>query len=124
MSKTKPVKKKKKAEKVVAVQEVEQPEQELSEEQVAELILELEKFQNSFLSKLARTEKFEVIPTADEDGNVLSEEQLTLIKRELNRLGLTTIYTFDIGTRFTALMCPSKNSKLLVGMISKGSEVH
>lgn len=126
MAKAKTVKKKKKTEKPVeAAQEQQQPpEQELSEEQMAQLMVDLDNFQNTFLMKLAHTDKFEIVPTADDEGNVLSQEQLSLIKRELTRLGLVTVYTFDIGTRFTVLMCPSKDRKLKIGMISNGAEVH
>lgn len=115
LPKKKPVKKAKKEEVV--------PKEELSQEEVEQLMVDLEQFQNDFLEKLAKTNKFEIVPTHDEHGNILTEEQLSLIKRELNRLGLITIYTFDLNNRFTVLLCPDKD-KMRIGMISNGAEVH
>lgn len=125
MAKAKTVRKKKKTEKPQeVVQEQQQPpEQELSEEQMAQLMVDLDLLQNKFLSHIACTDKFEIIPTADDDGNVLSQEQLALIKREVNRLGLTHIWTYEVG-KMTVVMSPRKDTKLLVGMISNGAEVH
>lgn len=125
MAKAKTVRKKKKtAEPQEVAQEQQQPaEQELSEEQMAQLMVDLDMFQNKFLSHLACTEKFEIIPTADDDGTVLSQEQLALIKREVNRLGLATIWTYDVG-KLTIVMSARKDTKLLVGVISNGAEVH
>jgi len=128
MAKAKTVKKRKKtvAPKKQVVQEQQLPpeEQPLTQEQMAQLMVDLDTFQHKFLSILAMSDKFEIVPTADDDGNILSQEQLSLIKRELNRLGLATVYTFNVGTRFTVLMCPSKDSKLKIGMVSNGAEVH
>jgi len=128
MAKAKTVKKRKKtvAPKKQVVQEQQLPpeEQPLTQEQMAQLMVDLDTFQHKFLSILAMSDKFEIVPTADDDGNILSQEQLSLIKRELNRLGLATVYTFNVGTRFTVLMCPGKDSKLMIGMISNGAEVH
>ncbi len=127
MAKAKTVRKKKKTAEPTqeVVQEQQQPlqEQELSEEQMAQLMVDLDLFQNKFLSHIACTDKFEIIPTADDDGHVLSQEQLALIKREVNRLGLATIWTYDVG-KMTIVMSPRKDTKLLVGMISNGAEVH
>lgn len=124
MAKAKTVRRKKKTEEAVGAHEKQQPaEVELTEEQLAQVFVDLDLFHNKFLSHLACTDKYEIIPTADDDGRILSEEQLTLIKREVNRLGLTTIWTYDVG-KMTIVMCPRKDTKLLVGMISNGAEVH
>lgn len=124
MAKAKTVRKKKQVEPKEVVQDEQQPpEQELSEEQMAQLMVDLDLFQNKFLAHIACTDKFEIIPTADDDGTVLSQEQLALIKREVNRLGLATIWTYEVG-KMTIVMSARKDSKLLVGMISNGAEVH
>lgn len=125
MAKAKTVRKKKKTEKPVEVVQDQQqpPEQELSEEQMAQLVVDLDLFQNKFLARIACTDKFEIIPTQDDDGHVLSQEQLALIKREVNRLGLATIWTYEVG-KMTLVMSARKDSKLLVGVISNGAEVH
>lgn len=125
MAKAKTVRKKKKtAEPQEVVPDQQQlAEQELSEEQLAQVMVDLDLLQNRFLSHIACTDKFEIIPTADDDGHILSEEQLALIKREVNRLGLVTIWAYEVGN-MTVVMCPRKDTKLLVGMISNGAEVH
>lgn len=124
MAKAKTVRKKKTAKPKEVVQDEQQPpEQELSEEQMAQLVVDLDLLQNKFLTLIACTDKFEIIPTADDDGRILSQEQLALIKREVNRLGLATIWTYDVG-KLTLVMSARKDSKLLVGVISNGAEVH
>lgn len=123
MAKAKTVRKKKVKPKEVVQDEQQPPEQELSEEQMAQLMVDLDLFQNKFLAHIACTDKFEIIPTADDDGHILSQEQLALIKREVNRLGLATIWTYEVG-KMTIVMSARKDSKLLVGMISNGVEVH
>lgn len=123
MAKGKTVRKKKVKPKEVVQDEQQPPEQELSEEQMAQLMVDLDLFQNKFLAHIACTDKFEIIPTADDDGHILSQEQLALIKREVNRLGLATIWTYEVG-KMTIVMSARKDSKLLVGMISNGVEVH
>lgn len=123
MAKAKTVRKKKVEPKEVVQDEQQPPEQELSEEQMAQLMVDLDLFQNKFLAHIACTDKYEIIPTADDDGHLLSQEQLALIKREVNRLGRATIWTYEVG-RMTVVMSAKSDSKLLVGMISNGAEVH
>ena len=96
---------------------------ELTEEQIEKTMQENEEFQDKFLQLLANTDRFEVIPTQDEHGNIIPQEQLFFIKKEVKRLGLTTVYAFENGSRFTILMCP-REGKLTVGMVSNGAECH
>jgi len=97
---------------------------ELTEEQIEQAMIDNDVFQNTFIEILANSKKFEIIPTQDEHGNIMSEEQLSFMKKEVNRLGCTTVYAFENGSRFTILMCPRPGKKLIVGMISNGAESH
>lgn len=97
---------------------------ELTEEQIEQAMIDNDVFQNTFIEILAHSKKFEIIPTSDEHGNIMSQEQLSFMKKEVNRLGCTTVYAFENGSRFTILMCPRPGKKLIVGMVSNGSESH
>lgn len=122
-------KKKAKRVKKQAVKPVE-PEQaptepvELTEEQIEQAILENDSFQTMFFEKLAHNKKFEIIPTSDEDGNIMSQEQLSFMKKEVNRLGCLPVYAIENGSRFTLLICPREGKKMIIGMVSNGAEVH
>lgn len=97
---------------------------ELTEEQIEQAMIDNDVFQQTFIELLAHSKKFEIIPTQDEHGNIMSEEQLSFMKKEVNRLGCTTVYAFENGSRFTILMCPRAGKKLIVGMVSNGAESH
>ena len=115
-----------KKQEVKPVEPVQVPQEpiELTEEQIEQAIIENDEFQNKFLELLAQNKKFEIIPTSDEEGNIMSQEQLSFMKKEVNRLGCLPVYAFENGSRFTILMCPIEGKKLLVGMVSNGAEVH
>lgn len=122
--KAKTVKKQPKVVKRSKDAELEQPPVELTEEQIEQAMIDNDVFQNTFIEILAGSRKFEVIPTQDEHGNIMSQEQLSFMKKEVNRLGCVTVWAFENGSRFTILICPRDKKKFIVGMVSNGAEVH
>lgn len=88
----------------------------LSEVEFEKLVEDLEKFEDSFYCALAGTDRYEILPTMTEDGKVLTEEQISLIQRECNRLGLTILYRIDNIKNMVMV-----NSKTLkVGYVTDG----
>jgi hypothetical protein len=68
---------------------------ELSPEDFEKLIVDLEDFDTKGLVYLAKTDNFEIIPTTDEEGKVISRESLNYLKREVEKLGYSIIYRID-----------------------------
>jgi len=78
---------------------------ELSQEEFSKFLEELEEFDTKSLIYLAGTDRFEIIPTIDDDGQVLSKDSLNSIKREVDKLGLTIMYRIDKDNGETIVLC-------------------
>ncbi len=112
------------SQKVKDVKEIEQevlPQKELSEEEYAKLMEDLDGFEEKFLEALAGTPKFEVVPTSTENGSVLKDEHYNLIKRECARHGLKIIYSIEVSPRQQTLWCPET---MKIGIIDSSNQVH
>jgi len=106
------------------VKEIEQevlPPKELTDEEYAKLMEDLDGFEEKFLEALAGTPKFEVVPTSTDNGAVLSEKHYALIKQECRRHGLKIIYSIDISPKQTTLWCPET---MKIGIIDSSNQVH
>lgn len=84
----------------------------LSPEQYEKLMDDIEDFNNSFLSHLAGTANYEIVPTEPEDGQFLKEEHYKLIKKEAAKLGAVILYSYRIGN--TTLVVNPKTMKMVV----------
>lgn len=84
---------------------------ELTDQQYTKLLEDLDDFDNKFVTILAGTDKYEIIPTVMEDGTRLTKEQYALVKTECSRLGLTPIYQIPLRNGDTILINP-ENLKL------------
>lgn len=69
---------------------------ELTDKQYSRLMEDLEDFDNKFLSSLADSEVYEVLPTTLENGKPIAKEQIALLKRECDRLGHKALYRIDM----------------------------
>lgn len=85
---------------------------ELSPEEYEKLIEEIENFNSSFLSHLAGTANYEIVPTEPEDGAFLSEEHYRMIKKECAKIGAVILYSYKIGN--LTLVVNPKNMKTIV----------
>ena len=68
---------------------------ELTQKEFSQTLVDLNEFDENFYSILAETDKFEIIPAVDEDGQTLSKEQLSAVRRECYRLGFKVLYKID-----------------------------
>lgn len=91
--------------------------EELSEEQFAKLVKDVDDFNDQFFVALAGTDKYEIIPTETEHGRPLTKEQYSLLKHECSRLGLSVIYRMDLPNGTTVYTCIENNR---VGYIHEG----
>lgn len=92
----------------------------LTAEQYEDLSEQLDDFHESFLSFLAGTAKFELIPTTDESGQPIPEKNLELIRRECARLGLKVLYTVDCG-KHTLVINPDT---MKIAVVQESLETH
>lgn len=90
---------------------------ELSEQEYEKLLMDLEGFEETFYKALAESEQYEIIPTATEDGTILSREQLSLLTKECHRLGYKYLYKVDLPSGVILLINPKT---LKTGYISDG----
>lgn len=98
------------------VKEVVSQPRELSQEEFDKLIGDLNEFDNKFYEYLAESPKYEVIPTSDEEGILLTKEQLALVQRECNRLGFKILYMVNDPNAIVMI-----NPKTLkIGYITEG----
>lgn len=94
---------------------------ELSEEEVTKLMEDLDNFDNSFMSFLADTQSYEIVPTSDDIGNTLNSDHYSLIKKECIRMNVKIIYSIDLGRNTTLLFCPDTNK---FGVLNSAVEMH
>lgn len=90
---------------------------ELSQEEFDKFLNDLNEFEEKFLKHLAGNSNFEIIPTTSDTGRALTKEQITLIKSECNRLGLSILYRIDAKDG-TSLIINPNNMK--IGYITEG----
>jgi hypothetical protein len=86
---------------------------ELSMEELEELLEELEEFDNMSFSLLAQSGNYEIIPTATEDGELLTKEELSLLESECRRQGFSVLYRIDKEDGETLLVGPKGKVMLL-----------
>lgn len=98
-------------------QDPEVKEIELTEEEYDKLMVDLEGFEENFLRKLADTDKFEIVPTTDQNGRPYDKEQLTLIKKECLRLGVKILYKIDLSSSVYILFNPQT---MKIGYVTEG----
>lgn len=91
---------------------------ELTENQYSKLLEDLDNFNNKFISEIAGTDKYEIIPTVMEDGSRLTKEQYALARTECSRLGLKVIYQISLRNGDTIFINPEN---LKVGYIREGA---
>jgi len=113
------VKKSKKAKTEKKPKVAEEPKQ-LSPTEYEQLGRDLDTFQDSFLSFLAGTSQFEVVPTTDEEGNQIPEKNLELIRRECTRLGFRVLYSVDYGKNVLFI----NPDTMKIGIMTHTVEVH
>ena len=92
----------------------------LTPEQYEKLMEEIENFNNSFLSHLAGTSNFELVPTENEFGETLTEEHYRLIKKELAKSGAKILYTYSVGSNTSIIVDP----KTMKSVILHEGELH
>lgn len=90
---------------------------ELTDEQYAKVLEDLENFDSGFFSAIAGTDKYEVIPTLLEEGVWLTKEQYTLVKNECSRLGLTVVYQIQLNDKSSVFINPES---LKIGYYQEG----
>lgn len=93
MGKKRPVKKKPVVKKEETAEAIEP--RELSQEEFDKLIMDLNEFDNKFFEYLAESPKYEIVPITSEEGLILTKEQIALVQRECNRLGLNVLYRIE-----------------------------
>ncbi len=71
----------------------------LTPEQYDKLMEDIENFNSSFLSHLAGTANYELVPTETEDGHVLQAEHYKLIKKECAKIGAVILYSYKVGNQ-------------------------
>ena len=89
----------------------------LDQTQLQELITDLDQFENAVYLALTGTDRFDIIPTTDPSGRLLSKEQLSLIKQECLRLGVKVIYRVELEN--SILLVNPENMK--IGYLTEGS---
>ena len=78
---------------------------ELSPEDFAKVLEDLEDFENKSLMYLAQSDRYEIIPTADEEtGKVLSREDLETLKHAVENIGSKILYRIDKPTGETLIV--------------------
>ena len=85
----------------------------LSEEQYYKMIEDVENFSHSYLSYLAGTAKYEVVPTEIDVDQYLHDQQYNMIKKECAKIGAKVLYTYNISKDTTVILNPT-NLKILV----------
>lgn len=121
MAKKKKAKAKKKAQPTEApVEKLNDLDKQLTEEEYEQLNDSLATFDESFLSFLAGTSQYEVVPTTDEFGKPIPSQNLDLIRRECKRLGFKVLYSMDLGKQ-VLIMNPDT---MKIGIFTHVVEVH
>jgi hypothetical protein len=85
----------------------------LSQEEFEKLMVELSEFDEQSFVALAGTDQYEIVPTVTEDGKVLNSQELSVIKLECEKLGLTLLYRIDKKDGETILV-NSESGKTMV----------
>lgn len=85
----------------------------LTTEQYLKLIDDVENFNNSYLSYLAGTAKYEIVPTQLDDEHYLEEKHYKLVKKECAKVGAKILYSYSVGAKQTIVINPS-NLKTIV----------
>lgn len=85
---------------------------ELKEEDYEDIEQEVENFNNSFLSYLAGTANYEIVPTQTDDGRPLRKEHYEMIKKECSKIGSKILYTYLVGS--TTIVINPKNMKTAI----------
>ena len=93
--------------------EAEAEKADLSPEQYEKLYEELQNFHDSFLSYLAGTANYEVIPTEIDVGEYLQEEHYTSVKKECQKLGAKILYTYKVR-KLTVILNPNSLRTVIV----------
>ncbi len=111
---------KKVAAKVAEPEKLNDLEKQLTEEEYEQLNNSIADFDESFFSFLAGTSQYEVVPTTDEFGKPIPEQNLDLIRRECKRLGFKVLYSMDLGKQ-VLIMNPDT---MKIGIFTHVVEVH
>lgn len=85
-----------------------------SPEEYAEYVEALEQFEEQFLVELAGTERFQLVPMVDEEGDYLTEEALTAIKQTCKKNGLVIIYYITKVNQENVFYCPATGKTAVV----------
>lgn len=93
---------------------------EMTPQQYDKLREELQNFHDSFLSYLAGTANYEVIPTEIDVGEFLEQEHYESVKKECNKIGAKVLYSYTLG-KLTVVLNPS-NLKTVV--VQEDGEAH
>ena len=91
----------------------------LTPEQYDKLMDDIENFNSSFLSHLAGTANYEIVPTETEDGHLLQMEHYKLIKKEIAKTGAAILYSYKVGKDTIVI-----NPKTLKTVVLTEGEAH
>ncbi len=85
----------------------------LTPEQYDKLMKDMENFNHSFLSYLADTAQYEVIPTDIDFDQYLEEEHYKSVKEECKKIGAKILYTYEIG-KSTIVLNPNNCKTVII----------
>ena len=88
-----------------------------STDEYAEYLEELSQFEDSFYEHLAGTNRLQIVPLQDEEGEYLTEEALVAIKSECYKLGYTIIYQITKNNNDILFFCPTSKK---LGVVCDG----
>jgi hypothetical protein len=91
----------------------------LTPEQYDKLMDDIENFNSSFLSHLAGTANYEIVPTETEDGHLLQAEHYKLIKKEVAKTGAVILYSYKVGKETIVI-----NPKTMKTVVLTEGEAH
>jgi hypothetical protein len=92
----------------------------MTPEQYKKLMEDIENFNTSFLSHLAGTSNYELVPTENEFGEYLEDGHYKLIKKECAKTGAKILYTYSISPNISIVIEP----KSLKSIILQEGELH
>lgn len=87
-----------------------------SEKEYEDFLKKSEKFDEKCFISLAKTDKYEIVSSVDDEGNYLSNLQTELLISEANKLGICLIYRIDMEDQ--SLLINSKDLQIM--LISNG----
>lgn len=85
---------------------------ELSEQEFEALIQALDDFEEIALQHLCDSDNYQIIPNEDDEGNLLTREQMRLAARQVRSMGYEVLYKIDKGNEI--LYYEPKTGRILI----------